>query len=215
MNKSDKIPLQIVWPTYVLVALLIMFVVLVFMSWLANATGMKMHTLLSSEGLRWLFLNVADIISSPWLVYLILGLSCLGAVSRSGLWEAINRMLHWDKENGQLAYRQRVALISSGLFFFLYLACLFSLVFSPYAALLSVTGTLFPSPFLAGLFPALVFGGHVTALLYGSLSNRLRNFHETFEIFYWGIQRYAIWIIIYLTGALFWETFQYTVGRVL
>lgn len=200
-------------PTYVLITLLIMFVVLVFMSWLANAAGMQMRTLLSSEGLRWLFLNVARIVSSPLLVYLLLGLSWIGSISRSGLSEAFGRMLHHGRKNNLLTYRQRVALISSSLFFCVYLLCLFLLVLSPYAALLSATGKLLPSPFLAGFFPAFVFGGHVTALLYGSLSNRLRNLYEAFEIFYWGIQRYAIWIIVYLTGALFWETFQYTLGN--
>lgn len=205
-------PLFRMWPTYVLITILIMFVVLAFMSWLAYAAGMQMRTLLSSEGLRWLFLNVARIVSSPILVYLLLGLSWIGSISRSGLAEAFSRMIRYGRGESRLTYRQRVALISSGLFFCIYIICLSFLVLSPYAALLSVTGKLFPSPFLSGFFPAFVFGGHVTALLYGSLSNRLRNLYEAFEIFYWGIQRYAIWIIIYLTGALFWETLQYTVG---
>ena len=70
-----------------LVLLLMVAELLLFiLSWLLSATRMEgVRSLLSSEGIRWFFGYFTQMVASPLLVWLLLGLCAYGCLQRSGL----------------------------------------------------------------------------------------------------------------------------------
>ena len=97
----------------------------------------------------------------------------------------------------------------AGTFLLLYLAGMLLLLFGPYAILLSVTGHLYPSPFVSGILQTMSLGFVLTSLLYAVLSFHLRGWQECLSVLYWGIQRYDVWILISMLAAQLYNTLCY------
>lgn len=184
------------WPSWLLLVLMVSHLVLAFLSWLGNAAGYPVHSILSAEGLRWIFLHAQESFHSPVLACLILVLMATGAVSRSGLGSIL--MLIFRRRKHLITYRQWVALLFAGFSVLVLLVCAVLLITFPRAVLLSATGHLFPSPFMKGVFPAAVIGIQFVALQYGMLSNHLRGINECMSVLYWGLQKNALWIVVVL-----------------
>lgn len=206
MSSNKRKNLRQVWPSYLLASLIAVYLVVVLASWIGFAAGFPLHTLLSAEGIRWFFLNNAKIFLAPTQVYLILLISVIGAFKRSGLDEFAIKYFGKDK----MTYRQKIAFICMNVYVLIYMIILIALIIPPHAILLSVTGSLTSSPFISGFIPAFTLCLHTAAIIYGSISNRLRNMSECLSVIYWGIARYAIWIIIYFTIILTWKTICYS-----
>ena len=78
-----------------------------------------------------------------------------------------------------------------------------------HAILLSVTGHLYPSPFVSGILQTMSLGFVLTSLLYAVLSFHLRGWQECLSVLYWGIQRYDVWILISMLAAQLYNTLCY------
>lgn len=206
MSSNKGKLLRQVWPTYLLASLVAVYLIIVFGTWIGFAAGFPIRTILSAEGIRWLFLNNAKIFLVPSQVYLILFISVVGAFKRSGLDEFVVKYFR----NGKMTYRQKVAFICMNIYVLVYMTVFIGLIVPPHAILLSATGSLMSSPFISGFIPAFTLCLHSASIIYGGISNRLRNMHECLSVLYWGIARYAIWIIIYFTVILTWETICYS-----
>ena len=206
MSSNVDKSLRQVWPTYLLASLVAVYLVIVFATWVGFAAGFPIRTILSIAGIRWFFLNNAQIFLSSAQVYLILFISVIGAFQRSGLDEFFVKYFR----NGKMTYRQKVAFICMNIYVLVYMGVLIGLIIPPHAILLSATGSLMSSPFISGFIPAFTLCLHSASIIYGSISNRLRNMYECLSVLYWGIARYAIWIIIYFTVILTWETICYS-----
>lgn len=167
-------------------------------SWLADAAGYPINSLLSAEGLRRCFFEADFGAFSSGTFRLLLGLVVLGALRHSGLGSALCNRLRAGKRGGATTLRQRRALSLAGVALLAYIVVWAVLLLLPHSLLLSVTGRLFPSPFSHGL-PLLLTGGAVLAsAVYGSVSNRLRGWSETVQLFYIGLRFYAVWFVDYL-----------------
>lgn len=206
MSNNKRKSLRQIWPTYLLASLVAVYLVIVFATWVGFAAGFHVRTLLSAEGIRWFFLNNAKIFLAPTQVYLILFISVIGAFKRSGLDEFVVK--YFGK--GKMTYRQKVAFICMNIYVLVYMTVFIGLIIPPHAILLSATGSLTSSPFISGFIPVFTLCLHLASIIYGSISNRLRNMYECLSVLYWGIARYAIWIIIYFTVILTWKTICYS-----
>ena len=133
--------------------------------------------------------------------------SAAGAIERSGLSEIIEDSV--SKGVLSLTYRQRKACLMAGTFLLLYLAGMLLLLFGPYAILLSVTGHLYPSPFVSGILQTMSLGFVLTSLLYAVLSFHLRGWQECLSVLYWGIQRYDVWILISMLAVQLYNALCY------
>ena len=178
---------------YLSIGLLVAEVVLILVSWLVTAAVPEppMRSLISSEGIRWLFGSIADNLLSPLMVWLLLGSMATGAVQSSGL-AGLCR---------PLTYRQRFALRVVMLEVAVAVVALLLLTMIPHAVLLSVTGHLFPSSFsdsFVSIFCLLVM---VIALSYAFLAGTITKLPDAIDVLTDGIGRYAWLWPLYILGA--------------
>lgn len=163
-----------------LFVLLIAHLLLPLLAWLGSAAGFPLGNLFSSEGIRWYYLHIQDCYRSPFMTVVFPVVLVLGAIERSGLSEIIEDSV--SKGVLSLTYRQRKACLMAGTFLLLYLAGMLLLLFGPYAILLSVTGHLYPSPFVSGILQTMSLGFVLTSLLYAVLSFHLRGWQECLSV---------------------------------
>ena len=160
--------------SYVAAVLGVAIVVLILLSWVIAAAmpEASIHSLLSPEGIRWFFGHFATSLATPFLVWIVLGTLAYGAFRGSGL-QGFFFGIRAEKDY-RSRFAWRIVLIEMACF----AAILVLLCFTPQAVLLSVTGSLWPSSFSAGLIPILCFAVIVFSVTYGLVSGRLATLHE-------------------------------------
>lgn len=181
--------------------LLMSEVVLVILSWLLSATRMEgVRSLLSSEGIRWFFGHFTEMIASPLLVWLLLGLSAWGCVQASGFHLPL------------VSYRDKVAFRVSLVFLIIYVVIIVLLTCLPHAILLSATGHLFPSAFSRSLVPVVAFGVCLVSVIFGLMSGRIHSFADIVSSLSRGIAHGAPLIILYVLFIQFYESLRFVFG---
>ena len=193
-----------------MVAELLLFI----LSWLLSATRMEgVRSLLSSEGLRWFFGYFTQMVASPLLVWLLLGLCAYGCLQRSGLLSLLTSHLSLLTSHfSPLTYREKVALRVSLVFLVIYVVMIALLTLMPHAILLSATGSLFPSAFSRSLVPIIAFGLCLVSITFGLVSGRLRGLDDTFSALSYGIAQGSPLIILYLLLIQFYESLCFVFG---
>ena len=175
--------------------LLIAECLLIILSWLLSATMMEdVRSLLSSEGIRWLFGNYTSILASPLLVWLLLLLIAGGT------------LLQCDVLRKHQGIRDRLALRVSSVFIVIYLIIIALLTLTPHAILLSATGDLFPSAFSRSLIPLIAFGIIMFSVTYGVMAGRLSSLSDVLDILSYGIWKGAPLIVLYILFIQFIES---------
>lgn len=175
---------------------------LIILSWLISATRIDgVRSLLSSEGIRWLFGSFIDITSSPLLVWLILILMALGSFQKSGITHLRS-----------MSYRDRLALRVSLSFLLIYLVIIGLLTLMPHAILLSVTGSLFPSAFSRSLVLIVSFGICLFSITFSMMSGRSNSVADVMNILTFGIQKGASILILYFIFVQFIESLYFVFG---
>ena len=165
--------------------LFILQVFLILFSWIVTSVfpSLAIKSVLSEEGIRWLFGNITVNISSPLLVWFLLCSMAYGAFSVCGLKDVVGIIIH----KGKITYRQRHALCAVIVVLLLCLIVISFLAFKPHAILLGVSGDLFPGPFCSGMIPMFAFIAVIISLVYGILSGKLHNIRTAFRSLYAGI----------------------------
>ena len=167
--------------------------VLVLLSWLLSATMTgDVHSLLSSEGVRWFFGSFCSMLATPWVVWLLLLAMTGGCLWQSGLLSAFSRA------PSTLGYRGRMAFRTTLVLLIIYIAAVVALTAVPHAVLLSATGQLFPSPFSRSLVPILSFGLLLLSAVYGWVSGRFTSFTDIVDALSYGIARSAPAFVLYV-----------------
>ena len=189
----------------VVLVLLMAELLLVILSWLLSATRMEgVRSLLSSEGVRWFFGSFTEMVASPLLVWLLLGLCAWGTLKQSGLLSVFS-----VSSSVSYRYRDRIALRVALVFLAIYVAIIALLTLAPHAILLSATGSLFPSAFTRSLVPIVCFGICLVSLVFGLMSGRLRGLADTLDALSTGIAQGAPLIIIYLFAIQLYESLRF------
>lgn len=183
-------------------SLLVAELLLVILSWLLSATRMEgVCSLLSSEGVRWLFGNFTAMIASPLLVWLLLVLMAWGSV----------RVVNHQSVNRKYI-RDRIAIRVSLAFLVIYVVIIALLTLAPHAILLSATGSLFPSAFSRSLVPVICFGVCLVSVTFGLLSGRLRTLADILDTLSYGIAQGALLIVVYFFAVQLFESLRFVFG---
>lgn len=182
---------------------------LFILSWLLSATRMEgVHSLISSEGIRWFFGSWQSIVASPLLVWILLGLIAWGSLRKSDL----APFSHLSSLISHLNYRDKLALRVSLAFLVIYLIILALLTLTPHAILLSATGHLFPSAFSRSFVPIISFGVCLVSVTFGLASGRLRSLADVLNALSSGIAYGSSLIIVYLFAVQFYESLHFVFG---
>ena len=193
------------WLTLVLAALQIL---LILVSWIVSSATQQtyVHSLLSSEGIRWFMGRFSENLATPVLVWLLLAAIAYGVLRTSGLAQAIADLIHGKRPS----YRQRFALTVSMVMFILVIIVVFFLTCTSHAVLLSATGKLFPSSFSRALIPIVAFTVTILSVVYGLLSAHFLSWQQVFEGMTEGIrQTLPLWIV-YLFAAQLIQSIIYS-----
>ena len=139
-----------------------------------SATAVKVHSIVSAEGVRWALLSMDDSLDSiPWgsllLLMLVLGLS-----DGSGIARSLSRLVTGHRISGN----EGRSLLFSALVLSLYLAILFMFTISPWQTLLGVTGDIMHSPLAQGWLLALFLGVLTLSLVYGFIYGSYRTLSD-------------------------------------
>lgn len=185
-------------------ALVVAELLLVFVSWLLSATMADgVRSLLSSEGIRWFVGSFVSMLSTPWLVWLLLLAMAGGCVWQSGMLPALD----WRTPVGN--YRQRLALRMTLTLFIIYIAAVLLLTVVPHAVLLSATGCLLSSPFSRAVVPITAFGLLLLSVVYGWASGRFTSVADVVGALSFGIGRAAPLFVLYVLAVQLCESLRF------
>jgi len=161
----------------------------VLLSWLLSAMMVGgVRSLLTGEGLRWLFGNMTEELLSPLLVWLILVAmtwGCLKGIRICG-------------PERSVAFRRKLAIRVAVLVTLVYVVVIALLSVTPHAVLLSSTGTLWHSPFSRALVPLMCFGVMLFCTAYGLVSRTFTSLSNIVEAMLDGLRSAAPLLYVYM-----------------
>ena len=181
------------------VVLLAAWLLLILVSWLIAAAMPQsaVHSLLSNEGLRWLFGSLMQNLTTPVLPALLLLSMGWGCLDASGLLQ-----LH-----SPTTYRQRFALRLVAIELAVIVVALLLLTAIPHAPLLSATGVLIPSSFSDSLLPLVCVIVIITSLTYGYASGKFSSFQMLIDAPVAGIRKASPLFLLYVIAAELYASF--------
>lgn len=165
-------------------------------SWVVAAAWpeLPVRSLISFDGVRWLFGSFVGCVCTPWLVWLVVAAIGCGAVEASGLAGALRRRWH----GGRLSYRERTGLVVVAVEWGIGALLLVTFTCLPHALLLNAMGHLYPSAFSASVVPAAAFALLVGALSYGATSGTLPTVASAYGAMTRGLARFAPLFPVYV-----------------
>ena len=178
---------------FITCSLLLLQIMVVILSWMIKTIypDFNGRSLLSGEGVRWFLGNFTNNVASNILVWIILiGLSW-GAIRASNILQVFKR-------SHTLSYRERLGFRVVLIEIMIWFIVIVLLSFIPHAAMLSITGQLFPSSFSKSIVPLIAFIALFSSITYGLIIGRLRKGNLIIEALSNGIKQIAPYIIIYI-----------------
>lgn len=167
---------------------------IVLLSWLASAMDLSVISLLSGEGLRWLFTRCYQCVLHPATLYALHFVVALGALQYSGFLSSIGDMLH-PRRNRTVTMRAKRAFFYGCMVWAVYVTLWIVLLLGSGDTLLSVTGRLYPSPFSAGLPTIVMVGAILSSWAFAYVGGAIRKVRDGVVLFYCGIRIYAVWLM--------------------
>ena len=190
---------------YAVAFLIIAQVLLVLVSWLLSASMTEgVHSLLSSEGIRWFVGQYVYLLASPLLVWLLLLSMAFGCLRCCGLAESNTR-----RSNPFLRYRELTALRLSIVILILYVLLILSMTVIPHAVLLSATGSLLPSAFTRAIVPILSVGIILFSVTYGLFVGTFKSLYSIVSCLSSGIAWAAPLFVLYVLIVQFYESLKF------
>lgn len=178
---------------FITCSLLLLQIMVVILSWMIKTIYPEFNgrSLLSGEGVRWFLGNFTNNVASNILVWIILiGLSW-GVIRASNILQVFKR-------SHTLSYRERLGFRVVLIEIIIWFTVIALLSFIPHAAMLSITGQLFPSSFSKSIVPIIAFIALFSSITYGLIIGRLRKGNLIIEALSNGIKQIAPYIIIYI-----------------
>ena len=184
---------------YLALALFCAELLLMLVSWLLSAVWPMsgVRSLLSGEGLRWLFGHFSGMMATPALVWLLLLSMAAGCLRASRLLRLGN------------SYRESRALILTVMLLAVYVTVLLLLTALPHAVLRSVVGGLWPSPFSHGLVPMLAFVIVSLSAFYGLIAGHFGRLSDIYDSLLDGVRAGAPLLLFYVLLIQFYESLMF------
>ena len=167
-----------------IIILVVAQLMIILLSWLLSAAlpDLSVHSLLSSEGIRWFFGQFSSNIATPLTAWLIVALSSCG----------ILELKH------PLDFRQRVAIRFVVFEIVVFVAIILLLTLMPHAVLLSIDGDICSGSLANSIIPYLSLVVCVASITYAYLSGRCNTKAELFDMLCEGNRQLSPLFIIYV-----------------
>ncbi|MDR0961774.1 MAG: AbgT family transporter [Mediterranea sp.] len=190
----------------------------VILSWIFDVYGMtvndphtgeqlRIQSLLSSEGLRWLLRNaITNFTGFPPLGWGIVVLFGAGVVWHSGFTDAALRTV----THGRISHRERRSLALAVIVEIIYIALILFATFSPWGIFLSVAGGLVRSPFMEGLLFLVSLGVALLGISYGLASGRYKRDSNLVDGMTGFAQLLSVYLVIVFFAAQLFACLEYS-----
>lgn len=139
-----------------------------------RSTAVPLRSLLDAQGIRWLLRNSARSMAAAPVGNAVLLLSCLGVFGRSGLGDVLVRVVC----KGNIAYKERMALLLAGVIFMIILVLTGIGVFGRNHLLSGLSGRFLQGPLMDGAMFLLFLAVAVPSVVYGLTVYRFRNIDD-------------------------------------
>lgn len=150
----------------------------------------------SSESLRWMFRHSLSLVTSKWLIGLLLVAMTYGSITCSGMGATLRLLLISKDKYSTLQFRERMAMRSLYFMTLLFVTLLSVIPFLPGSLLLNSTGNLFPSPFSEALFPLTCLWMISSSVVFGFIRGTYNNLVQVIDSLSRGISRFAPIIVL-------------------
>lgn len=179
--------------SYTTVVLALCQILLILISWFVTSAmpDLNMHSLLSSEGIRWFLGQFTHNIASPLLAWITVISVAYGCLIASGLLEIKRHM----------EIRQKLAIRFVSIEVVLFIAIIILLTEMPHAVLLSVDGHVFSGNFTMCIIPYISFAIMVISSTYSISIGKISSIPSLFTMMCDGIKKAAPIYIIYIIAA--------------
>ena len=173
-----------------IIILVVAQLMIILLSWLLSAAlpDLSVHSLLSSEGIRWFFGQFSSNIATPLTAWLIVAVIAYGCLSSCGILE----LKH------PLDFRQRVAIRFVVFEIVVFVAIILLLTLMPHAVLLSIDGDICSGSLANSIIPYLSLVVCVASITYAYLSGRCSTKAELFDMLCEGNRQLSPLFIIYV-----------------
>lgn len=173
-----------------IIILVVAQLMIILLSWLLSAAlpDLSVHSLLSSEGIRWFFGQFSSNIATPLTVWLIVAVIAYGCLSSCGILE----LKH------PLDFRQRVAIRFVVFEIVVFVAIILLLTLMPHAVLLSIDGDICSGSLANSIIPYFSLVVCMTSITYAYLSGRCNTKAELFDMLCEGNRQLSPLFIIYV-----------------
>ena len=173
-----------------IIILVVAQLMIILLSWLLSAAlpDLSVHSLLSSEGIRWFFGQFSSNTATPLTAWLIVAVIAYGCLSSCGILE----LKH------PLDFRQRVAIRFVVFEIVVFVAIILLLTLMPHAVLLSIDGDICSGSLANSIIPYLSLVVCVTSITYAYLSGRCNTKAELFDMLCQGNRQLSPLFIIYV-----------------
>mgnify|MGYP001748942871 FL=1 len=173
-----------------IIILVVAQLMIILLSWLLSAAlpDLSVHSLLSSEGIRWFFGQFSSNIATPFTAWLIVAVIAYGCLSSCGILE----LKH------PLDFRQRVAIRFVVFEIVVFVAIILLLTLMPHAVLLSIDGDICSGSLANSIIPYLSLVVCVASITYAYLSGRCNTKAELFDMLCEGNRQLSPLFIIYV-----------------
>lgn len=188
---------------YAIIALVlcILQVGLILVSWLVSASTytVGIRSILSDEGIRWLFGSFTDNIITPYIIWFVLCCMAYGALKYSNLLRTVGHLSQADYPK-KLALRFVLGELIVAFIIILLLTA------TPNAILLNINGNLLPGSFSNSIIPYICFVACVCAVTFGLISGSLKSLQSVFHSLTVGISyTNPFWLIYILAVELYYS----------
>lgn len=188
-----------------ILATLIFLVIIISWTVAALSPDADVHSLLGSEGVRWLFGSFTENVSGPLIAWTVLIAMAYGTTEKSG----IVADLIQAQNIKQLTYRQKFAFRIVIILAAFFIIAVIALTLLPHAVLLSVTGQLFPSSFSRSLIPMTVLVVIILSAVYGKLCGKFNGIYDIFKALCSGIAKAAPLFLPIILAEELWHVVFY------
>lgn len=181
----DNSPMQRI-ASIISAILLVLLLLLPVCSWVWGAMGFAVQNMICAEGFRWICMHARELLLPQWLAYAFAFFIGLGCIQFSGIISALQR---------RRTVNEKLGIICATSVFLILFSPVVVPIFKVSSALRGVTGTLYPSPWFAGLPFALSIIIFFSMVSYSLFAHKKRPYHVVADLLSAGISHYAIWLV--------------------
>lgn len=189
------------WFACVCLVLAVAEMVVIVGSWVMGMLmpDIGVRSMLSGDSVRWFFSNFTSFVSGEGLAWVLLLSMAWSSFKACGI---VSMRSHFTIDD-------KVALACAIVTLGFCVAVILLLSVVPHAALLSVSGSLYPSPLSKSLVAVVSFIVIFTSIVFGVMSGRYHSAADIFVPMCNGVSKSARLIVIYIFAAQFISTILY------